>query len=353
MKNNQINEHLTSIAQHLYEKSKTVNNIGLLDGATGIALFFFLYSRYFNDIKYESYAHEMIDNIGEKITEAEHTEYAGGLAGFGTCIEFLAKHQFIDVNTNEILEDMDQYLQCKLPIFFGNPDLNNGIGGIVKYFIMRQSKMAENGIKVLSHVSDMFGSKSIGSYQSAISLIDIYSSLLRLNINMSKSEKYINYAIDKIETMIYEDIHFKLLSGLFNPLSLAYKLFKVAEETKNDKYNEKSMFFLNSYEMNFREYLTYKQVGVIAGPLKWSFLYKFLGTKLQNQNYLEESKMWLSKYFSDCSLNEENDIPFSILNGIAGDGILLLSLMENTYESAFEIIPIYYEKAANVRQYAI
>ncbi len=358
MNNTQISEYLTHIAQQLYKESKTIDNIGLLNGKMGIALFFFLYSRYFNDKEYELYANEIIDDIYEIIAENALPNYADGLAGFGTCIEFLAKQQFIDANTDEVLEDLDEYLHYRIPLFSGNIDFINGIGGIANYFTMRLNntsysspKITNKNMEVLSQLSDMFGNNPLNSYRSAISFINTFSDLYKLNINMPRSKKYLNYAIDKIETMVYEDRHFGFFPGEFNPLNLAYELFRTAKKTKNDEYKEKAILFLDKYEVEFRKFLAHKQMGVISGHLKWSFLYKYIGTELQNREYLEESEKWLSKYYSDYSFDKTLESPLSIMEGITGNGILLLSLlkMEEICESVFDIIPLFYEKAVSIQ----
>ena len=118
------------------------DNIGLLGGKAGMALFFFYYAKLTNDDKYADYGAELISDIFDDINNAEgyilHT-HGGGLAGVGWTVEHLAQNDFLDTDTNEVLETLDPYLHKTMinDITNENYDFLHGAVGNGVYFLNR------------------------------------------------------------------------------------------------------------------------------------------------------------------------------------------------------------------------
>jgi lantibiotic modifying enzyme len=137
-------EKLSEISDVLLKNTeKLKDSIGLMGGKAGVALFFFYYAQLTMEEKYVDYAHELITEIFDIINKESciHT-FAGGLAGVGWMMEHLAQNDFVEADTDEILQDLDPFLHKSMlfDIENGNYDFLHGAVGIGTYFLDRLSK---------------------------------------------------------------------------------------------------------------------------------------------------------------------------------------------------------------------
>jgi lantibiotic modifying enzyme len=119
--NKRSEDHLQRIANVLLLNSSFIENLGLLNGKMGISIFFYKYGSYLDNKIYTDYAGELIDEIYEEVNTNTSIDFANGLAGIGWGIEYLAKHKYIESNTDEALEDMDNVIYRSLlsnPLLF-------------------------------------------------------------------------------------------------------------------------------------------------------------------------------------------------------------------------------------------
>jgi hypothetical protein len=69
---------------------------GLLNGKTGISLFFFHYGRYTGHSLYNEYARYLIELVKSQIHDDYPLDYERGLAGVGAGLDYLQKNGFYD-----------------------------------------------------------------------------------------------------------------------------------------------------------------------------------------------------------------------------------------------------------------
>ena len=115
-----------------------IENLGLMHGKMGIAIFFFHLARETNNAIYEDYAGELIDEIYEEISVNTPLDFENGLAGIGWGIEYLVQNRFIEADTNEVLEEFDTRILKK--IIYNTPTelgLLDGLMGIGAYLLIR------------------------------------------------------------------------------------------------------------------------------------------------------------------------------------------------------------------------
>ena len=103
----EIENRLQRIANVLLLNASFIDNPGLLNGKMGIAIFFYHYSRYSKNKIYEDYAGELVDEIYEEINTSTPVNFENGLTGIGWGIEYLVKNGFVQADTNEALEEVD------------------------------------------------------------------------------------------------------------------------------------------------------------------------------------------------------------------------------------------------------
>jgi lantibiotic biosynthesis protein len=139
-------EKLSEITDALYKNiDKVDKNIGLMGGKMGLALYFFYYAKFMAEDKWADVAVDLISDIFDEINNdfTYHT-HAGGLAGIGWSIELLAQNEFIDTDTNDVLEALDPYLHKAMiyDITNKNYDFLHGAVGNGTYFLSRMSNPA-------------------------------------------------------------------------------------------------------------------------------------------------------------------------------------------------------------------
>ncbi len=112
---------------------------GLIYGKTGIALFFFHYARYTSDKLFEEYAWDLLEQSQLQIHANFRPDYEKGIAGIGVGIDYLIRHDFLDV-TPELFDDLDERMYRAVMY---EPCINYGLFdgwiGFGRYWIMRQS----------------------------------------------------------------------------------------------------------------------------------------------------------------------------------------------------------------------
>jgi len=133
-----INNRFQRIINVLLLNASFIDNLGLMNGKMGIAIFFFHLSRETKNQIYENYAGELIDEIYDEITVDTPLDFENGLAGIGWGIEYLVQNGFLEADTDEVLEDFDnrliQHFVYNTPTDIG---LLRGISGLGAYFLKR------------------------------------------------------------------------------------------------------------------------------------------------------------------------------------------------------------------------
>jgi len=176
---------LKHISKFLIQHDVAVTAPGLLYGKMGIAVFFFHYARYTGDEMYEDYAMTLINGMQEQILQQHVVNYADGLSGIGTSIEYLAQNNFVKVDTNEVLEEIDKKLF--LETVYGNHtnvSLFTGLSGLGRYFLFRIAGQYAND-------------NHIGTLNNKMMLIHITDILERMRSSLKKSE------IEDVFTILY------------------------------------------------------------------------------------------------------------------------------------------------------
>jgi len=104
---NGIDDRIRRIANILLLNSSFIDNPGLLNGKTGIAIFFYHYGRYTGNKIFTGYAGDLVDEIYEEINQSTPVNFADGLTGIGWGIEYLVKNKFVQAETDEALSEID------------------------------------------------------------------------------------------------------------------------------------------------------------------------------------------------------------------------------------------------------
>ncbi|MCP4157110.1 MAG: hypothetical protein GY757_55880 [bacterium] len=161
-------EKLKEISDVLLKETGALkDNIGLMGGKVGVALFFFYYAQLTMNEEHIDFGHGLLGEVFDAINNefSLHT-FAGGLAGVGWVVEHLAGNDFIEADTDEILEVLDPFLHKTMTydIEKGNYDFLHGAVGNGTYFLSRlpNEGAKQKLIELVDHLDKMATRKADG-----------------------------------------------------------------------------------------------------------------------------------------------------------------------------------------------
>jgi hypothetical protein len=110
---------------------------GLVQGKLGIAVFFFHYAQYTNNILFADYALDLIGEMQNQIHVNSPADYEKGIAGIGVGIDYLIHNKFLIVE-DDICEDLDQRMvRAVMYDPWQDFSLYDGLTGYGRYWISR------------------------------------------------------------------------------------------------------------------------------------------------------------------------------------------------------------------------
>jgi hypothetical protein len=181
--NNKVENRLQRIANVLLLNASFTDNLGLLNGKMGIAIFFFQYARYTGNKVYKDFAGELIDEIYGEINNSTPLGFANGLMGIGWGIEYLVRNGYLEADTDEALAEIDNAVyrsSLHRPFLLDNGDDLFGYG---LYYVTR----------LMGREDDDDNLKTLFKKQHLIYLTDDCERIL-------VQKQYKNYNIDSLST---------------------------------------------------------------------------------------------------------------------------------------------------------
>jgi len=126
------------IAKIIRQYGLTGRNYGLMDGNTGISILFYHLARNTNNPEFEKVADELLDVVFANLNTLFPVDFENGLAGIGWGIEYLVQNNFVEGNTDKILEEVDNKIfRTLIEESHNSIELGNGLTGILFYLINR------------------------------------------------------------------------------------------------------------------------------------------------------------------------------------------------------------------------
>lgn len=146
-----IEEKLQEIDNIIKQKYSDLSNIGILSGLGGILLFQFNYSRLTDNEENYDLGIKIIENCIKTINNGyNNPTYCTGISGFGWILSYLEKNNFIIIDNDELLSGLDDYLNsCMISqIKKNNYDFLHGSVGIALYFLIRYKNTKSKELKI-------------------------------------------------------------------------------------------------------------------------------------------------------------------------------------------------------------
>ncbi len=344
------------VADVLILSSSFIKNIGLLNGKMGIAIYFFHWYKFTNDEIYQKFAEELIDEIFEEVTSNTLMNFENGLAGIGWGIEYLIKKEYLEGDSNVILEDIDFFvLNNVLDNMEKIASLDEVIGyGI--YFLCRLKKQKESLQK--DNVVDF--EKGLTSI---IVKLEFFLNRIQINKDYFNSSQNINefcilmyflfllknrsYAPHCIAELIRGMLN-KLLEEAFNQDCEMLKLIicAVNEYYNLNEFELPDCFLNNSFDIvsninkdNLIEEVAKEQEHILTKILFVELLYYLAYRKSHNKHVFSVLEFWVDYYFkvSDDINSKMNfkaaTVDLGLKAGLAGLGLLHLFVNEIILQS--------------------
>jgi len=131
---------LERIVRHLIIYSAMLDNIGLMNGKTGIALFFYHLNKVTKSENHLRFANELVKDIMSKIDYKIPRTFFNGLIGIAWSFHHLMRNKFVAFKDEEMLTELDQaLLEINITNLF-DESFSTGVRGIAYYIVSRCSE---------------------------------------------------------------------------------------------------------------------------------------------------------------------------------------------------------------------
>ena len=132
-----IERDLVQIANMLLLNGTLTECPGLVHGKMGVAVFFFHYAKYTDNMLFADYAMDLIDEMQKQIHVSSPADFEKGIAGIGIGMDYLIRNNFLIVE-DDICEDFDdRMVRAVMYDPWQDFSLYNGLAGYGGYWITR------------------------------------------------------------------------------------------------------------------------------------------------------------------------------------------------------------------------
>lgn len=325
---NLISKKISDIANAILA-SDSRENIGLLSGGMGEALFLFHYDRVFDSISSYNRSIEIIENVFDSINNGNlfHT-YCTGLAGVGWGIEYLIDNNFIDSQVSESLIEIDDLIGEMMIIDLknGNYDFLHGASGSILYLLKRRNSNPEKIDGYIRKYLDLLENAAIVVNDSEIKWASI--------IDSSKGEMGYNISLSHGMTSIIAILSKIYLNGI-EPI----RSMQLAEKSANYLFNQRidslqPVSFFPSYSIESDSVITHSRLSWCYGDLGISIALWQSGMNFNKVDWIEFAEMVALK--STFRKKEKTGIiDAGICHGACGLSLMYNRLFINTKNKLF------------------
>src|ERR1044072_7090468 len=118
-------------------KNVPITSMGLFNGKMGMAIFFYHYGKYYNNVACVRIADDFIEDIRKNMIDITLIDYVNGLSGIDAGLKYLLKKGFIDASTARLPEATEQAIYNGLFNFQSNDpnDYLHRLSGLGIFFI--------------------------------------------------------------------------------------------------------------------------------------------------------------------------------------------------------------------------
>lgn len=322
-----------SILQNL---TSTQNHPLGLTGLTGASLLLNLYSNISEKRKYTDIAFSCTNKICEHIIDMkENLSFNTGLLGFGWYIEFLAQNEFIDNETDEVLEEISDHINnCYFKETGKNITFNN-LTSYAQYYLARISNSKfdikkKNNNTEMSIFLDII--RRINEWSSNITSNSKYNSkvLISTLLILFQSKKVaespeIDESIEKLSKVLFDTSSNSILLNLMRCFLFADSSEQLNNKCSADDYMnffKKQKTFSKSSTTGFLSLYLANQLSHLSGnPIFRSFILSII------ENLITEFESVKQLFFSGTNENQALEKSNQKSEVLIRSGLILNSIL--------------------------
>ena len=371
----QIEQKQKQIGEYLLSHNiDFTNTVGVMDGLAGVSLLLSLFYRNTSDERYLDKLNQSIELINSKINIGKDivSSYAQGIAGYAWTIIHLKENGLIEINLDDSLSDIDDYLFRSMTSMIKAKEydsLHRAIG-IGHYFLKRGNNKAVESIinglykdRIRINCTETWNRKHILNDQEVLvvdfglahGLIGILLFLYKCFLKCILTEKCHKMVTDNISFIINYLNHTgspscfpnwiecdkilkwdskRNLSGLawcYGDLSAIYVLYQLSANFSI----QMDMNLMLAKISKRRIYEEIEDVGLCHGTSGIAYIYYKFFQKTGNKCFEEACNYWLEKVIMmgnnpDGAVGflfpkNHHNLPLDLLTGISGIGAVFLS----------------------------
>ncbi|MDR3220015.1 MAG: lanthionine synthetase C family protein [Dysgonamonadaceae bacterium] len=386
-----IKQKIDSIANCIVDKvyaQQAGESYGLYSGEWGILLFLFYYSKYSENKQYaelaESFAETLFAQFPEKLES--HT-FCNGLSGVLYLFEFLRENQFIDISAGQ--SNVNDYLVFKMrqDIRQQHYDFMHGALGVGLYFLKKKTntKYVQELVDFLYNTAEKDTDNQIFKWKS---VIDIKENITGYNIALSHGISSIIIFLSrviksdmtdkKVHEMLVGAVNYVLsqqldvlqfganfpqcsvegnnfpikksrLAWCYGDLGIGIALWQAGKAINKIEWGNKGLAVLLQTTQRLSLPETYVQeAGICHGSAGIAMIYYRMFLETQRDEFNKTTQYWMKQtlnfaQFEDGlagykALTEDGwKCNYSLLTGISGIGLVLMSFVANTQQKWDEL----------------
>jgi exonuclease III len=363
------------------QKDPIIHIDGLYSGKFGILLFLNYYAKYTNNIAIASdYANNLLDNFYMKTML--HT-FCSGLSGILYLFEFLRENDFIDINTEEVANEFDDFLLRSMRKDIENRyyDFLHGALGVGFYFLKKQKESPViEMVKFLyeiaekDYINNVFKWKSVLNEHEEmgynISLSHGMSGIILYLSHVIKNKINDNYLLEMLEGAVHyilsQEIDVRIygsyfpsyslenkdtkiyksrLAWCYGDLGVAYSVWYAGKVVNKQSWIDKGMNILihSTNRINLIKNHVI-DAGICHGSIGIAMMYRKIFIETNNLLFLEAARYWIKEtlhfsVFQDglagykTYKGENFSCDYSMLTGVSGIGIMFISYLMNDQQN--------------------
>ncbi len=330
----ELEKQLLSIQTILRDHYSENTEVGVLSGISGISLFHFYYSKYSDtDVHFEMGIEILSESVQRINNGYNFPTYCTGIAGAGWVFDHVVEEGFVNLDTDELLSDLDTYLYdiMMTNIKEGNYDFLHGAIGYGYYFLKRFRNTK----------SDVFKKRYTKYILSLVSELE--------NI-AEKDKEGIKWPQVVYKTTIEPEYNFSLSHGIPSILNFLSRLHRF-EEFQNavEKLLEGGIAYLVSFENPDRNAFslfpndTTDTVRGVDSRLAWCYgdlgigLSLRLAAKTLNDDQLYQKAIEILKHSANRKTIEQSMVKDAgLCHGSYGNAQIFCRLYKETNDPIFE-----------------
>ncbi len=391
-KKQQLLKKLEQISHILKDTYHHKEEIGVLSGISGIAVFQFYYARFSKEESHADIGVEMIASVIQKINEgySYHT-FCSGIAGAAWAIELLQEEGFIDVDCDELLSGLDDFLFQSIKNTETDQnfyDFLHGILGVGYYFFKRYQNTKSEILKdhykeILLEIVALLQKTSQKEDNTAkwesylIREEDVKGYNLGLAHGISSIINFLSRLLEytdfnnKVRSLLYQSVEYILsfkskdfsctssfpswitikneksdgsrLAWCYGDLGVGITLWRAGKILGNTHYREEAIQVLKhaAKRKNLKE-AGVNDAGLCHGAYGIMHIYNYIYKETNDPVFKETTDFWMDRAL-DMAIHEKGYAGYmqwvggenpgwrteiSLLEGIAGIGLSMISYLE-------------------------